>query len=58
VKDCIFLDDIGANLKPAAQLGMQTIRVLIDDLNGVDALHSLEKILGHQLFVTGRRSKL
>ena len=58
VKDCIFLDDIGANLKPAAQLGMQTIRVLIDDLNGVDALHSLEKIVGHQLFVTGRRSKL
>jgi putative hydrolase of the HAD superfamily len=36
---CVFLDDLGINLKPAAQMGMRTIKVLsadqaIDDLEG------------------------
>ena len=57
MKECVFLDDIGANLKPAFKLGMKTIRVLVNDVNGVNALHTLEKLIGHQLFVTGRREQ-
>ncbi len=29
--DCVYLDDIGINLKPAAQMGMTTIKVLGED---------------------------
>lgn len=37
---CVFLDDLGVNLKPAAAMGMTTIKVVsaeqaIDDLEGV-----------------------
>jgi putative hydrolase of the HAD superfamily len=39
---CVFLDDLGINLKPAAAMGMQTIKVL-----GADkAINDLEAILG------------
>ncbi len=38
--ECIFLDDLGVNLKPAAQMGMTTIKVIsaqqaIDDLSAI-----------------------
>ena len=38
--ECIFLDDLGINLKPAAQMGMTTIKVTsdqqaIDELNAI-----------------------
>jgi putative hydrolase of the HAD superfamily len=40
--ECVFLDDLGVNLKPARALGMHTIKV--GDL-GV-AIHELEGLLG------------
>ena len=43
----VFLDDIGANLKPARELGMTTIKVVEPD----DALAELEDVLGFR--VTG-----
>ena len=55
---CVFLDDIGKNLVPAKEMGMDTIRVSGQDVGGVDALHKLEKILGQQLFETDRRVML
>lgn len=42
---CIFLDDLGINLKPAAALGMKTIKVL----SAAQALDDLEQILGKPL---------
>ena len=58
--EAVFLDDIGANLKPARKMGIHTIRVMVDDIDGIDALIKLEKIIGEELFVTGRpvKSKL
>ena len=41
----VFLDDIGANLKPAKALGMHTIRVPVEDVGGVAALEQLETVL-------------
>jgi len=38
---CVFLDDLGVNLKPARALGMTTIKVT----NADDALDSLEAVL-------------
>jgi putative hydrolase of the HAD superfamily len=38
----VYLDDLGINLKPAAQLGMKTIKVL----NAAQALEELEKAVG------------
>jgi len=38
----VFLDDLGVNLKPARQLGMQTIKVI----DPTDALTELEAIVG------------
>lgn len=38
----VYLDDLGINLKPAAQLGMKTIKVL----NAPQALADLEKAVG------------
>jgi putative hydrolase of the HAD superfamily len=35
--ECVFLDDLGINLKPAAALGMHTIKVV----DPADALHKL-----------------
>lgn len=40
--DCVYLDDLGINLKPAKALGMRTIKVE----NAVQALDELENMLG------------
>ena len=40
--DCVFLDDLGINLKPAKAMGMQTIKVVDPDV----ALAELEAITG------------
>jgi putative hydrolase of the HAD superfamily len=40
--ECVYLDDLGVNLKPAKALGMRTIKVE----NSVQALGELENILG------------
>jgi putative hydrolase of the HAD superfamily len=40
--DCVFLDDLGINLKPARAMGMTTIKVIDPD----DALAELETVLG------------
>ena len=42
---CVFLDDLGINLKPAAQMGMRTIKVT----SAGQALADLEAILGLSL---------
>lgn len=43
--ECVFLDDLGINLKPAKAMGMQTIKVV----DPAVALAELEVILGIQL---------
>jgi putative hydrolase of the HAD superfamily len=43
--EAVFLDDIGANLKPARALGMTTIRVVDPE----PALRELEQVLGFPL---------
>lgn len=43
--DCVFLDDLGVNLKPAAALGMHTIKVTAPD----QAIADLEAVLGISL---------
>jgi len=43
--EVVFLDDLGINLKPAREMGMQTIKVL----NPVQALDDLGAILGMPL---------
>ena len=40
--DCVYLDDLGINCKPAAQLGMQAIKVA----SGEQALADLSALLG------------
>lgn len=40
--ECVFLDDLGVNLKPARAMGMTTIKVDAPDL----ALAELERVLG------------
>jgi putative hydrolase of the HAD superfamily len=40
-KECVFLDDLGINLKPAAAMGMTTIKVT----NSVQAITDLSRIL-------------
>ena len=42
---CVFLDDLGVNLKPAAAMGMTTIKVVSAD----QAIGDLERILGLDL---------
>ncbi len=39
---CVFLDDLGVNLKPARALGMRTIKVA----DPTEALSELEGLLG------------
>ena len=39
---CVYLDDLGVNCKPAAQLGMQAIKVVTE----AQALSDLERITG------------
>ncbi|HEX4866373.1 MAG TPA: HAD-IA family hydrolase [Acidimicrobiales bacterium] len=43
--EVVFLDDLGVNLKPAAAMGMTTIKVV----DPVDALHHLEQVVGFPL---------
>ena len=40
--ECVFLDDLGINLKPARALGMTTIKVVEED----QAINDLEKATG------------
>ena len=42
---CVFLDDLGVNLKPAAAMGMVTIKVL----SAAQAIADLAQLLGHEL---------
>ncbi len=42
---CAFLDDLGINLKPARQLGMQTIKVVEED----QAIRELAEITGIEM---------
>ena len=42
---CVYLDDLGVNCKPAAQLGMHAIKVV----SGEQALTDLGEVLGLQL---------
>jgi putative hydrolase of the HAD superfamily len=44
-KACVYLDDLGVNLKPAREMGMTTIKVL----NGPQALAELEAATGLSL---------
>tara|TARA_B100000959_G_scaffold150043_1_gene157420 strand:+ start:24773 stop:25429 length:657 start_codon:yes stop_codon:yes gene_type:complete len=39
--EAVFLDDLGINLKPAKQLGMETIKVI----DSIDALNELQKLI-------------
>ncbi|UWU92308.1 HAD-IA family hydrolase [Bradyrhizobium sp. CB1015] len=43
--DCVYLDDLGVNLKPARQMGMTTIKVT----SGAQAIAELEKATGLKL---------
>ena len=45
-KQCVFIDDIGRNLKPAAALGMATIKCALDDVRGERAVGALASLLG------------
>lgn len=40
---CVFLDDLGTNLKPARAMGMRTIKVG----DPAQAIEDLESMLGH-----------
>jgi len=44
-EDCVFLDDLGVNLKPARAMGMTTIKVEDPDV----ALGELEEVVGFAL---------
>jgi putative hydrolase of the HAD superfamily len=44
-KACVYLDDLGVNLKPARELGMTTIKVL----NAQQAITELEAATGLSL---------
>ena len=45
-KNCVYLDDLGVNLKPAREIGMTTIKVT----SGAQAIAELEKATGLRLF--------
>ena len=42
---CVFLDDLGINLKPARAMGMGTVKVL----SAAQAIADLSTLLGHEL---------
>lgn len=44
-ENCVFLDDLGVNLKPARAMGMGTVKVL----NAAQAIADLAALLGHEL---------
>lgn len=46
--ECVFLDDLGINLKPAAAMGMRTIKVVKPD----DAIRELSAVVGVDLSAT------
>ena len=48
---CVYLDDLGGNLKPARAMGMTTIKVE----TGPQAIGELEQVLGMELAGTARR---
>ena len=50
-RHCVFLDDIGYNLKPARAMGMQTIRVRL--AREREALDELEALVGFRLYCRG-----
>ena len=52
--DVVFLDDIGANLKGAREVGMRTIKVVMGRTE--DAVRELEKITG--LDLRGEKARL
>ena len=54
--DIVFLDDIGANLKTAKEMGMQTIKVEIDE--GLRAVRALERLTRLELVDEREKSKL
>jgi putative hydrolase of the HAD superfamily len=41
-KNCVYLDDLGVNLKPAREMGMTTIKVV----NAPQAIAELESATG------------
>ena len=41
-KNCVYLDDLGVNLKPARDMGMTTIKVI----DGAQAIEELEAATG------------
>jgi putative hydrolase of the HAD superfamily len=41
-EECVFLDDLGVNLKPAAAMGMRTIKVIDPDIALADLWRTLE----------------
>ena len=43
--ECVFLDDLGVNLKPARAMGMTTIKVVDPD----EAIAELETVVGFPL---------
>lgn len=43
--DCVFLDDLGVNLKPARAMGMGTVKVV----SAVQAIADLAALLGHDV---------
>ncbi|MEZ5238543.1 MAG: HAD-IA family hydrolase [Microthrixaceae bacterium] len=43
--EAVFLDDLGINLKPAAAMGMRTIKVV----DPVEALRELGSVVGEEL---------
>lgn len=44
-KECVYLDDLGVNLKPAREMGMATIKVT----SGAQAIAELEQAIGLKL---------
>ncbi len=46
-RDCVFLDDLGVNLKPARAMGMRTIKVPVGDVR--PAIAELSDVLGMEL---------
>jgi putative hydrolase of the HAD superfamily len=44
-RNCVYLDDLGVNLKPAREMGMTTIKVT----SGAQAIAELEKATGLKL---------
>ena len=44
-KNCVYLDDLGVNLKPAREMGMTTIKVV----NAAQAIAELEAVTGLRL---------